>query len=35
VFGGSFCGCGLKKIILQKVLLVEVGLVFIYIWLKL
>jgi len=32
---GSFCDCDLKKIILWKVLLVEIGLVFIYIWLKL
>jgi hypothetical protein len=32
---GSFCGCDLKKVVLQKVLLVEVGLVFIYVWLKL
>ena len=32
---GSFCGCDLKKVVLQKVLLVEVGLIFIYVWLKL
>jgi hypothetical protein len=32
---GSFCGCDLKKIILKKILLVEVDLIFIYIWLKL
>jgi hypothetical protein len=31
----SFCGCGLKKVFFIKTLLVEVGLVFIYIWLKL
>jgi hypothetical protein len=31
----SFCSCGLKKIILQKVFLFEIGLIFIYVWLKL
>jgi len=31
----SFCSCGLKKIVLQEVLLVEVCLVFIYVWLTL
>ena len=29
---GSFCGCGLKKKLLyKKVLLVDVGLIFIYV----
>ena len=28
---GSFYNCGLKKVILQKVFLVEVGLIFIYV----
>ena len=32
---GSCCGCGLKKIVFIKVFLVEVGLIFIYVWLKL
>jgi len=31
----SFCGCGLKKVVLQEILLVEVCLVFIYVWLTL
>jgi len=32
----AFSGCGLKKVIfIKKTLFVEVGLVFIYIWLKL
>jgi hypothetical protein len=31
---GSFYGCGLKKVILQKIFLVKVGLIFIYVWLK-
>jgi hypothetical protein len=31
----SFYSCGLKKIILQKVFLFEIGLIFICVWLKL